>query len=184
MLNGDSTANREACASSADPVRHRKGKLKWLFLAHTDEVMLDLLSDAIDESTSAVVPVRQTEWDFNDRQLLEPIMVAIEEAGVQHIALVGHSEAYGNPADPKEDKGVESENVGSSAPFADSRRTQQQIAAAKSDLVTQLEKLAEVPRVKSAVRSNQLRVHALVYLAQSGSFLTYDSAQKLFFPLE
>lgn len=172
----------DASSQFLSQLRKRTSDLKWLFLAHADESLLDLLADAIDGPTSAVLPIAQSDWNFESSNSLQAVTFAIRQSKVQHIALVGHSEAILDDVNQPEASSSE-RHLGSQF-LLEVKWSQQQIAAAKLHLAEQMEQLATIREVDLAVKANRLRLHALIYLAQSGAFLTYDPSSKLFFPVE
>ncbi len=168
----------------------KEASLDWLVIAHNDPVMLQRLSNIIDESASALLQIPQSDWDFHGQDLPRVINWAVQETGLKHLLLLGHSKA-----EPTEFAATwigensatdsHSESAGSSFNrlLDGARRVQQQASRSKSDFQSQVEHLLSLEDVREAVSLGKLKVHALFYMDQAGTFLRYDPAEQAFDPL-
>lgn len=161
--------------------------LQWLILAPQNPMMLERLSQLTSDCESAVLPTPDG-WQPEDHELTEAVRSSILEGRVEHLLIVGHSEAAvgddtidsrnGSVTEP-----TDQPTSGFSRLIDGARQSRENVQRAKDDFADQVAKLCRMPVVKQGVLDGTLNLHALFYVAESGAFLLFDIANKSFVPL-
>ena len=162
-----------------------------LILSHHDEVLIRRLNPVTNCLRSLVLQISQADWQFGESDLAAAIGWAIREAGVRSVYICGHS--FGLSKNPLEhgyrfsdsSKSSEEEDGVSDRLWVLGRLmdNQNRLQAAKNHFADQVDQMLELPVVHGAVRNSELEIHALFFLVQTGTFLSYDPNSDQFTPL-
>jgi len=163
--------------------------VEWLVIVHDDDRLIRSLASAMSEVSFCVIEVPQTEWSFQDSEMIEAIEWAIQHSSIKHLVLVGHSLAYANadqaasldtqyPKDAGEvaDRGYSRLRDGVTRTTAFTRKS-------KARFADQFERLSAIPLVREHILEDGLIVYGLFFMAESAAFLAYDVEQKDYVPL-
>jgi carbonic anhydrase len=162
--------------------------LDWLVIAHNDPIMSRRLADVVQGKRAAMLNINQADWDLGGTELPEAVEWSIDEAGVQHLLIVGHSQADARAAQvtwmgdhsgmPESQPQTAYDRL-----LAGANRFQAEIQQAKDHFAEQIEHLSAWKELHDAMIAGRLQLHALFYLAPSGTFLIYEPASRVFKPI-
>lgn len=162
-----------------------------LILSHHDEVLIRRLNPVTNSLNSLVLQISQADWQFGESDLAAAIGWAIREAGVCSLYICGHSFGlsknplehgyrFSEPSKSSEEKEAFSDRLWVLGRLMDN---QNRLQAAKNHFADQVDQMLELPVVHEAVWNSELECHALFFLVQTGTFLTYDPNSDQFTPL-
>ncbi len=163
-------------------------KLDWLVIAHNDPVMTGRLDDVVRGKRAAMLKINQQHWELAGTELPEAVEWSIDQAGVQHLLIVGHSQADVRPPEATwMGDGIDilqSESpTGYNRLLAGASRVQTEIQQVKDHFAAQIDNLCGREQLQAALVAGRLQLHALFYLATSGTFLIYEPASRTFKPV-
>ncbi len=151
--------------------------VEWLVIAHNDARMLAALSSALTGESAAILELSEDTWDFEGKELSETIEWAIEQGDIEHLVLAGHSHASGSqsraslPAYDTKDGGQDGHN----RLLAGAQGRNAQNSDVQAKLAAQMEQMSDIPAVQERCSRDELAVYALLYRADLGVFLAYES---------
>jgi carbonic anhydrase len=162
-----------------------KKTIEFLVIAHNDPEMLSALSSAFAGESAVVLEISQNVWDFEGNQLPEAIEWALEVFDIRHLVLAGHTLAGGplSRGSLTASATNKSEQDSYGKLIAGARFNNVRNRPAKDRLALQVKQLLELPIVKNRCRNGELSVYGLLYRAESGLFMAYDTNQDTFKPL-
>lgn len=191
MLAPETKAAGPCLAHLQSVIEAKQSDVEWLVITHNDPMMIRRLSAVIDENSSAVLQMPQSNWDLDGFALPEAVKWSIAEAGVKHLLLLGHSmgatsETAGLPAAAGPQATAVSKDTQSSYSrlLEGARGVQMEISHSKAHFADQVAHLCEIEEVQDAIADGRLHLHCLFYVAQSGTFLLFDIVQQQFQALD
>ena len=154
--------------------------LDWLVVAHCDPSVIARLSHLLDENTAAILQIPQQDWSLESDSMREAIAWSIKEKQVKHLLFIGHSECD-FPADADNDPAKFTSRY--DRLLAEARDTYFQTRNSKAHFSDQIAAVLDQAEVKEAKEGDTLKLHALFYMAPSGTFLMFDPESQTFEPI-
>lgn len=158
-----------------------------LILTHRDKILTERLAPVMQSLDSLLLEQPQSQWHFGESLLAGTIHWAIEEAGVKSLYICGHSFALSNqPAVDVAERFADDEKSADDNQKSIIDRlmnNQNQLLQAKQTFAGQVEQVLEIPAVAETIQNGNLKIHALFFLAQAGTFLAFDPNSGEFAPL-
>lgn len=168
----------------------QQASAECLIIAHSDPGMIHRLSGALSPD-AVLLQVPQSSWDFHGEKLPETVDWVLRAGNLKQLMLAGHSQGAAWRTEASllhqdlQGSGAETAARDSAYDRLLSRVSlaQQRLADAKHQFAEQFHRLAEIPAVKQRVNAGALEVHGLFYLAESGTFLSFEVSTGSFHPL-
>ncbi len=172
-------------------IQQNSNSVDWLVIAHDDSRMIRNLTNAFAESSAAMVQMPQSSWDFGKDEFATTIEQSVRQASIAHIVLVGHSEGvlssetirFFKNFPRRTNAGPGSLDATYNRLLNRAKQAQNGLQRAKNHFAQQFDHLSKIPGVKNRLLNNELQLHGLLYIAESGVFLCYDTINKKFVPL-
>jgi hypothetical protein len=153
--------------------------------------MLRQLAEVIDEKSAAMLRIPQDNWGLNGSALPEAVKWSICEAGVKHLLLLGHSSGDR----PELSVSAAEDRFAATVPMSAKQSSydrllegaqgvQEQTRRSKAQFVQQVGHLCEIAEVQDAISDGRLQLHALFYVAHSGTFLLFDLVNQQFHAID
>ncbi len=144
-----------------------------LIIGHNDPEMITRLKNAKKNNCVAVSRTTQSEWD----SCLPEIVGWAADAGIDEVLIVGHSHGY----TPTEESSLD---VGSTDRIQSGiRRYSYEISESRRHFARQMANLIESDELKDKECSDNFRLLALYFIAESGSFVRYNISSETFEPI-
>ena len=159
---------------------------EWLIITHDDQNLECELLSASGGQPAALLKVHQDEWD--NRLLQDAVAWALRHLDLADIVLAGHSQTGPIPeellATAGGNRSHHSEPEGVYHRLADgARQFSREIERANRRFAAQADCLLASPEVQRRLQAGDLRVHTILYRADSGLFFAYRPDCGDFVPL-
>jgi hypothetical protein len=162
--------------------------IEWLVICHRDPATIRRLGKVLDGKSAAVLQLPQTEWDVNGTEFAELLDRAISTGNVRHVLVVGHSQVASDETTTLESKAIEpTESLATPSIYErfvrNADRLSKQTELSKQLLTEQIGCICANAKMLEAVKNDQIKLHALLFLAHSGEFLLFNIGQQTFQPI-
>ncbi len=155
-------------------------KVDSLIIAHNDSAMIRQLVDAKGKDCIAVCRMAQSEWHSH---LPEVVAWAID-AGIDEVLIVGHSHGYQPPeAFVISDDEPGSQQTSTERLFSGVKRISHQVTESRRHFARQVGNLVNSADLRHKECSDNFRLHAFFFIAESGSFMRYNISDETFLAL-
>ena len=141
-----------------------------LIVTHDDAHLVRRLQRALRSKHAAILPIPQNRWNFRDEHNAELIFESLRQQPVHHVTLVAHSRA-----DVPSRAGRGPLQRGFAQRFVDGQRRVCQI---EQHLIEQHELLSHACASNEA--DFEVEIDAMLYRAEAGEFVAYDSLARDF----
>lgn len=162
-----------------------------LVLAHQDDILAKRLAPISKYHRTLSIHKSQAEWQFDESELAAAIGWAIKEGGIRSLYLCGHTfgfsknpllpgDRFSDSSDPDNEKEEIADRIWMLGRLMDN---QNRLQNAKIHFAEQVHQMLELPDVQRALQQRSLKIHALFFLAQAGTFMSFDPNSGEFSPL-
>lgn len=155
-----------------------QSSIQWMVISHNDPDMFKRVMRVTGSGTTGSLLIPQSEWDFQSQEMSSALDWSINDAGAEHLLLVGHSAG----SDP-ESAGSGSESPQANRLFGGTRQTLVRAQQAKAEFADKVDSVLANESVQRSITGKTLQLHAIFYLAYSQTFLMYNPATRQFQPL-
>lgn len=164
---------------------HATQPLESLVIAPNDPKMLSALKMALNNEFAVVLEVSQDVWDFDGKELPQAIEWALEQTDLDQLVLVEHTLAgrRQSRASIAASEAIHSRHDSYQKLVNGVHLNNSRNRAAQDRLAVQVRQVLQIPLVANRCSTGELGVHGLVYRADSGLFLAYDTDYDAFHPL-
>ncbi|MBD3673842.1 MAG: hypothetical protein HUJ26_09990 [Planctomycetaceae bacterium] len=162
-----------------------------LILAHQDDVLAKRLAPISKYHRTLAIHESQAEWHFDESELAAAIGWALREGGIRSLYICGHTFGFSKNPLLSDDRFSEYSDLEKNKDEIADRLwmlgrlmgNQKRLQNAKNHFADQVHQILELPVVQRAIQRGNLKIHALFFLAQAGTFMSFDPNSGEFSPL-
>ncbi len=159
-----------------------KESFDWLVITHDDTNLLEALTDALGDKSTAILKMKQSSWDFNDDNLQTALARALQQTQTTHIMLLGCADMADYVLDEPPTDGSSALDTyhrlrrGATNDHATCRSEQDRFA-------NRVHQFLDSEAIRGAWSAGRLAVCGLFYRSVDGVFVVYDPDTRDYKPL-